>query len=236
MLTPTLSSFQGVVQDSQGNAIPGATVIVLAGQIDTVTTTTQPGSPLATIYADPYGYSEVPQVALNLSGDVTTAAGSPNVSYSSGNRLSSYLAGQTITINGVQYTVSSVNPSAGTLVLATNALSTGTFSWSATIPVTPLETDGGGNYQFWCAAGYYVLQIYGAAITVQFLLGISIYQSVTTSGTLADGGFGNGAAGQQITTTLKGTGTGPVNPANVVRYAEFVDPGNGQTYYLPMMQ
>lgn len=45
----------GTVRDQQGNVIPGATVIVLSGNLSNVNTATQPGSPLATIYSDPAG-------------------------------------------------------------------------------------------------------------------------------------------------------------------------------------
>lgn len=228
MPNPTLSSYASVVQSTQGQAIPGATVTVLSGQVDTVTSNTQPGSPLATIYADPYGYSQVPQTALNLSGNVVIN-GTPNVSYSSGNQLSAYLAGNTITINGVQYTVASVNPTAGTLVLTTNAASSGTFAWSATIPITPLVSDGQGNFEFWAAPGYYVLQIYGIQITTQILQGIGV------GGPGAFGtGFGNGSSGELMTTTLQGSGTGPADPTTVVQYEKVII--GATTYWRPLFQ
>jgi hypothetical protein len=202
MPSPTLSSFQGELFNTAGGAIAGATVTVLSGQVDTVNVTNQPGSPLATIYADPYGYSEIPQVQLSLSGTASTVAGSPNVSYASGSQLSAFLIGLTITINGVQYTVLSVDPTAGTLVLATNAQSTGTFAWSATVPVSQLDavpgfgvTDGFGNFQFWAAAGYYVLQIYSEVMPEQYVQGISV------------GGSGGGGGGGFITNIALETAT-----------------------------
>lgn len=51
----------GTVQDNRGNAIPGATVIVLGGTMATVNTATQPGTPLATIYSDPGGTQVINQ-------------------------------------------------------------------------------------------------------------------------------------------------------------------------------
>src|SRR5580698_6971197 len=173
MSSPTLGTFIGKAQNTQGQAVPGISIAVLAGQVDTVDVATQPGSPLATIYADPYGNSQIPQQAVNLAGTCATAAGSPNVAWASGNPFSIFLEGQTITINGAQYTVEEVvSPTA--LVLATNAMGTGAFAYSATIPAEPLTTDGYGNFQFWAAAGYYVLQVYGGTVTAQFVQGLNI--------------------------------------------------------------
>src|SRR5580698_10103723 len=111
MASPTLSSYQGQLFNTSGGALAGVIVAVLSGQTDTVDVATQPGSPLASIFADPYGYSEIPQIPLNLSGVVVTVAGSPNVVFVSGSALSQFLVNLTITINGVQYTVLSVNTS-----------------------------------------------------------------------------------------------------------------------------
>lgn len=47
-------------------------------------------------------------------------------------------------------------------------------------------------------------------------------------------GFGNGAAGTAVTTTLKGTGSGPTAPQTVVKYLE-VDIG-GTKFWLPLVQ
>lgn len=47
-------------------------------------------------------------------------------------------------------------------------------------------------------------------------------------------GFGNGAAGTTVTTTLKGTGSGPTTPQTVVKYLE-VDIG-GTKFWLPLVQ
>jgi hypothetical protein len=47
-------------------------------------------------------------------------------------------------------------------------------------------------------------------------------------------GFGNGAAGTAVTTTAKGTGTGPATPQTIVQYAPVNI--NGTVYYVPLMQ
>ena len=173
MSIPTLSAYSDTVRDTVGNALAGATIAVLSGQLDTVNTTDQPGTPLAIIWADAYGNSQIPQQAVSLAGTVATVAGSPNVTWVSGNLLSQFLPTNIIVINGVQYTVASwTSPTA--CVLATNALSTGTFAYTATIPATPLESDGLGNFEFWAAAGWYVLQIYDNQMPEQALYGISV--------------------------------------------------------------
>ena len=53
----------GQIRDHQGNVIPAATVIVLSGNLTTVNTATQPGSPLATIYSDPAGTMVINQTS-----------------------------------------------------------------------------------------------------------------------------------------------------------------------------
>jgi hypothetical protein len=47
-------------------------------------------------------------------------------------------------------------------------------------------------------------------------------------------GFGSGAAGTAVTTTLKGAGTGPTTPQTVVQYLKLTV--SGTDYYLPLMQ
>lgn len=47
-------------------------------------------------------------------------------------------------------------------------------------------------------------------------------------------GFGNGAAGTAVTTTLKGTGSGPTTPQTVVKYVS-IDVA-GVTYWVPLVQ
>ena len=70
----TLYSWQDTIQNTLGQANPSATIIVLSGTTSgaaQVNTTTQPGTPLATIYADPYGATPINQTTAPL----TTAAG-----------------------------------------------------------------------------------------------------------------------------------------------------------------
>lgn len=75
--TPILASWLDTIINSIGQVLPNVTVIVLAGTVagtEEVDTATQPGSPLATIYSDPYGNNPIDQVhaPLNTSaGDGT---------------------------------------------------------------------------------------------------------------------------------------------------------------------
>lgn len=62
MAIPLYGQYNAEVRDVFGSVIPGATVIVLSGTLDTVSVTPQPGTPLATIYSDPYGTNLINQV------------------------------------------------------------------------------------------------------------------------------------------------------------------------------
>lgn len=140
-LVPILNSYAGKVQTVEGAALPEASIAVLSGTLvgnEAVDVSTQPGTPLATIYTDPYG----------------------------------------------QY------PIEGGVVLP----------------------DDQGNFEFWAAPGWYVLQIYGSGIyqvldgniETQFLQGISI-------GSAAGGSFGQLQANNQG--ALAGIPGSSVDPA-----------------------
>ena len=72
--SPTLFGWRDTITNSLGQVIPDATVIVLSGTVNgaqAVNTNIQPGTPLATIYADPYGATPINQTT----SPITTAAG-----------------------------------------------------------------------------------------------------------------------------------------------------------------
>jgi hypothetical protein len=74
MSTPSLATWLDTIQNSVGQALPNVTVIVLAGTTggtQAVNTLTQPGTPLATIYSDPYGSALIDQATA----PINTAAG-----------------------------------------------------------------------------------------------------------------------------------------------------------------
>ena len=60
-MADTLFVYNFCARDVFGQVIPGATVIVLSGDLSSVNTSTQPGTPLATIYTDPAGANQVNQ-------------------------------------------------------------------------------------------------------------------------------------------------------------------------------
>lgn len=71
-MAATLGIYTGIVTNSLGQAVPGATIIVLSGTIggtDAVNLSTQPGSPLATIYVDPYAQTLIDQTTSPLLSD-----------------------------------------------------------------------------------------------------------------------------------------------------------------------
>jgi len=107
----------GEVRDHQGNVVPAATVIILSGNLTTVNTATQPGSPLATIYSDPAGTMVINQVSNPVTTSGTgqfVAYGAPGSyviqAYRNGYQL---IAPFYITTNGTGCTVSG---STGTIV------------------------------------------------------------------------------------------------------------------------
>ena len=86
MSTPSLSPISGVFLINGFNAIVGAgvTVTVLSGTLggtEAVNTSTTPGSPLATVYADPYGNTVINQVTNPI---VTDGGGNYSVWVSPG--------------------------------------------------------------------------------------------------------------------------------------------------------
>ena len=127
MSAPTLFQWRDTITNTLGMVLPNVTVIILAGTVggdEAVSTTTKPGSPLATIYADAYG-------------------------------------------------VTTINQS-----------------------TTPINTTAGqGTFQFWAAAGYYVVQAYGPGIIGQLVYGIAI------------GGGGGGGIGGTLAANQIGFGT-----------------------------
>jgi hypothetical protein len=100
----------GQIRDHQGNVIPAATVIVLSGNLTTVNTATQPGSPLATIYSDPAGTMVINQtsnpVTTNGLGQFVAYAASGSYviqAYRNGFQLVTPIS---ITTNGTGCTIS----------------------------------------------------------------------------------------------------------------------------------
>lgn len=69
MPAPTLSSWIDTIMNSIGQALPNVTIIVLNGTVggsEGANTNTRPGTPLATIYSDPYGADLIDQISAPL--------------------------------------------------------------------------------------------------------------------------------------------------------------------------
>jgi hypothetical protein len=78
MPSPTLVPISVSIIGPTGNAQAGVSVYVLSGTPDAVNLTTVPGSPLASIFADPYGNTAINQtytpVITGGYGQFTTSA------------------------------------------------------------------------------------------------------------------------------------------------------------------
>lgn len=153
--------YDGSIRSVIGNALSGLSIAVLT---QPAVTTTQPGSPLASIFAANVTNSATLTSASWLAGVVTfvfSAAPPADV-----------VIGSFIQISGVNPTgfngvfqVTGVSGNNVTASLVTNPgayVSGGTVATSA-LP-NPLQTDNNGNYFFYAAAGTYTIQVYDATL------------------------------------------------------------------------
>src|SRR6516164_10021215 len=157
--------YDGRVQDIVGNAIAGASIAVLT---QPAVTTSQPGSPLATIFA----------ASLQNSGSLTTASWS-NLSQQitfgfTGSVPADVVPGAFLSVAGVNPTgyngiwqivsVSGLNVVVTTpYTLAAIANPGAYISGGTVVPSAlpnPFPTDTLGNFFFYAAAGIYSVQIY----------------------------------------------------------------------------
>lgn len=158
--------YDGTVQDPTGLAIPGASVAVLTDPSDF---STQPGTPLATIYAAGTSNSATVTNAVWAGGQITfTLSTTPP---------SDIVTGSFIAVSGVTpsafnttledpYLVVSVS---GNNVVVVSLTSPGTYVSGGTVATSvlpnPTSTDNNGNYFFYAAPGQYGVQIYSPTIT-----------------------------------------------------------------------
>src|SRR6516164_7036758 len=157
--------YDGRVQDIVGNAIAGASIAVLT---QPAVTTSQPGSPLATIFA----------AALQNSGSLTTASWS-NLSQQitfgfTGSVPADVVPGAFLSVAGVNPTgyngiwqivsVSGLNVVVTTPYTLAPVANPGTYIAGGTVVTSalpnPFATDTLGNFFFYAAAGIYTVQIY----------------------------------------------------------------------------
>jgi hypothetical protein len=155
-----------------GLSLAGVSVAVLT---QPATTTTQPGSPLATLWAASASNAPTLSTASWANGFITftltslptdvvvgsylRVSGSNPVGYN-GVWLVSSIAGFLVTVTNTNGTL--INPTPGLYV------SGGTVATSA-LP-NPFLTDNLGNFFFYATAGIYTVQLYGSALPSQLVL------------------------------------------------------------------
>jgi len=168
---PSFYRYDGSVRNPVGLAIPGASVAVL-GQ--PATFTSQPGSPLQTLYA----------AASSNSGSITAAVWNGGaITFSlSMTPPSDVVAGSYIAVSGVTPSTFNTTVSAPYLVVSVTGMnvvvasptSPGSYVSGGTIATSalpnPTATDSNGNFFFYVTAGIYSIQIYGPTITERDLL------------------------------------------------------------------
>lgn len=161
---PSFYRLDGEVQTPLGSAVEGASVAVLT---QPATLSTQPGSPLATLYA----------ASSSNAATVTAASWSGQIiQFTLSSVPADIVVGSYIAVSGATPTGYNSTVQFPWLVTAINGLvvsvesinnpgawvSGGTVATSA-LP-NPTASDGNGHYFFYAATGIYTLQIYGPTI------------------------------------------------------------------------
>lgn len=153
----TYFRYDGSIRSTVGEAISGASLAVLTQPADT---DTQPGSPLAVLFAAADTNAPAISAASWLAGQITlTLASIPTdlvvdsyIRVSASNPAGYNGVFQVLEINGLQVVVAQdTNPGVyvGSATLQTSALP------------NPFLSDGLGNFDFYALPGIYTLQIYG---------------------------------------------------------------------------
>lgn len=165
--------YDGTTRSVVGLSLTGVSVAVLT---QPAVTTTQPGSPLATIWAASTSNAPVLSTASWANGFITfTLTTMP----------SDVVAGAYISISGITPTgyngiwlINSINTTAKTVTVtqSNGSLITnpGTYIAGGTVATSalpnPFLTDQLGNFFFYAAAGIYTVQLYGSALPTQLVL------------------------------------------------------------------
>jgi len=220
--------YDGSVRTVIGNALTGLSVAVLTQPANT---TTQPGSPLASIFAAPTTNSATLSSASWLAGTVTFVfSAAPPADVVAGSYIQITLVNPG-GYNGV-FLVVGINGNNVTAALVTNPgayVSGGTVATSA-LP-NPFTTDNLGNFFFYAAAGTYTVQVYDAS------LGRLTKQLVFADQPIVAGGAGSGSVTSvgltmpaEFTVTgspIINAGTLAVTKANQNANLFYAGPGNG---------
>ena len=165
-MSATYFRYDGTTRNTVGEAVTGADIGVLTQPADT---TTEPGSPLATIYA----------ASTSNALTVTGAA------WSNGTATLTFSSVSSDVVVGSYISISSVLPSGYNGIVQVTAVSGLTVSYAlSTDPGTyvsggsaassalpnPFTTDELGNFFFYTLAGIYTVQIYGSNLPNQLVL------------------------------------------------------------------
>lgn len=158
----------GWVQTPTGEAVPGASVVVLDQPADF---TTQPGSPLATIYAADTSNSASITAASWFAQQITFQLSAPPPA--------DVIPDSYIGVSGVSpstYDSTAEEPwlvvsVSGNNVVVEALTDPGSYSSGGTVATSvlpnPLATDGNGHYFFYTLPGIYSVQVYGSTIAEQ---------------------------------------------------------------------
>lgn len=163
---PSFFRYDGVRQDPVGLALPGVSVAVLTTPSNF---STQPGSPLATLYAANASNSATITAAVWSAGLIQfTFSSTPPSDVIAG----SYIFVSGVTPAGFNTTVSApwlVVSVRGNNVFVAALTSPGTYVSGGTVATSalpnPTATDNNGNYHFYAAAAIYGVQLYSATST-----------------------------------------------------------------------
>jgi len=164
-MAATYFRMDGWVQTPTGEAVPGASVAVLDQPANF---TSQPGSPLATIFAAPNSNSASISTASWAAQQITFEfSTTPPADVVEG----SYIAVSSASpagYNAAAWLVLSVN---GDNVVVQALSNPGTYVSGGTVATSvlpnPVSTDGNGHYFFYAAPGIYSVQVYGETIFEQ---------------------------------------------------------------------
>ncbi len=198
---------QGWLQTPTGNAVPGASVAILTQPADT---TTEPGTPLASLYSASYSNSATVTNAVWSGQQITFTLNSVPANVIPG----SYIGVSGASPSGYNSTLSApwlVVSVSGLNVVVLSIANPGTYSSGGTVATSlqpnPVLTDGNGFWFGYASSGIYTTQIYGATLQSQLVYpdqecGTSAGGSVTSVAMTMPGVlFNTSVSGSPITTS-----------------------------------
>jgi hypothetical protein len=223
--------FDGAVRTVVGNALTGLSVAVLS---QPAVTTTQPGSPLISLFAAALTNSGALSGATWLLGVMTfTLTAPPSADVVPGSYIQ--ITGVNPTgYNGVWLVVSVsgnnvVVTTPYTLVAPANpgAYIAGGATQSSALP-NPFLTDNLGNFFFYAPAGTYTIQIYGTALANQLVFADqAVLGGAAGTGTVTSVGLTMPAEFTVGGSPIIGAGTLAVTKANQLANQGFFGPTSG---------